>query len=130
MRPGVPDCQGPFTGESGCRWLIERGVKAVGYDYPPDFCIRDSIATPRRKPARDEYTTHALFFPVGIYMVLALGLNIVVGAAGLLDLGYVAFYAVGAYTTATLTTSGHWSVMKLTSSGAFPPAGKKASRPR
>jgi branched-chain amino acid transport system permease protein len=46
---------------------------------------------------------------VGIYMVLALGLNIVVGAAGLLDLGYVAFYAVGAYTTATLTTSAHWS---------------------
>jgi len=46
-----------------------------------------------------------LFFPVGLYVVLALGLNIVVGAAGLLDLGYVAFYAVGAYTTAKLTTA-------------------------
>jgi branched-chain amino acid transport system permease protein len=46
-----------------------------------------------------------LFFPVGVYVVLALGLNIVVGAAGLLDLGYVAFYAVGAYTTAKLTTT-------------------------
>ncbi len=34
---------------------------------------------------------------VGIYMALALGLNIVVGFAGLLDLGYVAFYATGAY---------------------------------
>ena len=32
----------------------------------------------------------------GIYTVLALGLNIVVGLAGLLDLGYIAFYAVGA----------------------------------
>ena len=32
-----------------------------------------------------------------LYMMLALGLNIVVGYAGLLDLGYVAFYAVGAY---------------------------------
>ena len=32
-----------------------------------------------------------------LYVVLALGLNIVVGYAGLLDLGYVAFYAVGAY---------------------------------
>src|SRR6201996_9767564 len=32
-----------------------------------------------------------------LYMMLALGLNIVVGHAGLLDLGYVAFYAVGAY---------------------------------
>ncbi len=37
---------------------------------------------------------------VGIFVVLALGLNIVVGLAGLLDLGYVAFYAVGAYTWA------------------------------
>ena len=33
-------------------------------------------------------------------MLLGLGLNIVVGYAGLLDLGYVAFFAVGAYTTA------------------------------
>jgi len=37
-----------------------------------------------------------------IYVVLGLGLNIVVGLAGLLDLGYVAFYAVGAYTYALL----------------------------
>lgn len=37
---------------------------------------------------------------VGIFVALALGLNIVVGLAGLLDLGYVAFYAVGAYTWA------------------------------
>ena len=37
-----------------------------------------------------------------IYIVLGLGLNIVVGFAGLLDLGYVAFYAVGAYTYALL----------------------------
>ncbi|MCV0404238.1 MAG: leucine/isoleucine/valine transporter permease subunit [Chloroflexi bacterium] len=41
---------------------------------------------------------------VGIYVLLGLGLNIVVGFAGLLDLGYVAFFAVGAYTTAILTS--------------------------
>ena len=41
---------------------------------------------------------------VGIYVLLGLGLNIVVGFAGLLDLGYVAFYAVGAYVTALLTS--------------------------
>ena len=35
-----------------------------------------------------------------IYIMMALGLNIVVGYAGLLDLGYVAFYAMGAYTAA------------------------------
>jgi branched-chain amino acid transport system permease protein len=39
---------------------------------------------------------------VGFFLMLALGLNIVVGYAGLLDLGYVAFYAVGAYTMALL----------------------------
>ena len=41
---------------------------------------------------------------VGIFLVMALGLNIVVGYAGMLDLGYVAFFAIGAYTTALLTS--------------------------
>jgi branched-chain amino acid transport system permease protein len=45
-----------------------------------------------------------VMFTVATYVVLALGLNIVVGYAGLLDLGYVGFYAVGAYTVAVLTT--------------------------
>ena len=40
---------------------------------------------------------------IGIYVLLGLGINIVVGLAGLLDLGYVAFFAIGAYTTALLT---------------------------
>ena len=39
-----------------------------------------------------------------LYVLLALGLNIVVGYAGLLDLGYVAFYAVGAYLFALLAS--------------------------
>ena len=39
-----------------------------------------------------------------LYVMLALGMNIVVGYAGLLDLGYVAFYAVGAYLFALLTS--------------------------
>src|SRR4030042_6806498 len=38
-----------------------------------------------------------------VLVVLALGLNIVVGYAGLLDLGYAAFFAIGAYTTGILT---------------------------
>ncbi len=41
---------------------------------------------------------------VGLYVLLGLGLNIVVGFAGLLDLGYVAFFAIGAYTTGVLTS--------------------------
>jgi branched-chain amino acid transport system permease protein len=41
---------------------------------------------------------------VGLYVLLGLGLNIVVGYAGLLDLGYVAFFAIGAYVVALLTS--------------------------
>jgi branched-chain amino acid transport system permease protein len=51
-----------------------------------------------------------------IYVVIALGLNIVVGLAGLLDLGYVAFYAVGAYTYALLNHHyglGFWVVLPI-----------------
>jgi branched-chain amino acid transport system permease protein len=40
-----------------------------------------------------------------IFVLIALGLNVVVGIAGLLDLGYVGFYAVGAYVTAILTSA-------------------------
>src|SRR5262245_51785932 len=43
------------------------------------------------------------------YVMLGWGLNIVVGLAGLLDLGYVAFYAVGAYTYALLASQHGWS---------------------
>lgn len=42
---------------------------------------------------------------VGIFAIMGLGLNIVVGFAGLLDLGYVAFFAIGAYVMGLLTTS-------------------------
>lgn len=45
-----------------------------------------------------------VLFTVTIYCLVALGLNIVVGYAGLLDLGYVGFYAIGAYTAAILTS--------------------------
>jgi branched-chain amino acid transport system permease protein len=41
----------------------------------------------------------------GVYMLLALGLNVVVGMAGLLDLGYAAFFAIGAYTYAALASN-------------------------
>lgn len=46
---------------------------------------------------------------VGFYMVLAVGLNMVAGFCGLLDLGYAAFFAIGAYTTGILTTRLHFS---------------------
>ena len=57
-----------------------------------------------------------------IYVVIALGLNIVVGLAGLLDLGYVAFYAVGAYTYALLNHHfglGFWTVLPIGAAMGF-----------
>jgi branched-chain amino acid transport system permease protein len=48
-----------------------------------------------------------VMFSVAAFALVAVGLNIVIGYAGLLDLGYVGFYAVGAYTTGVLTTY-HW----------------------
>ncbi|RMF48546.1 MAG: leucine/isoleucine/valine transporter permease subunit [Anaerolineae bacterium] len=45
-----------------------------------------------------------VLFIVGLYVIMGMGLNIVVGFAGLLDLGYVAFFAFGAYTMGALTS--------------------------
>ncbi len=45
----------------------------------------------------------------GLWIMLSLGLNVVAGFAGLLDLGYVAFYAIGGYAYALLA-SGHWNI--------------------
>jgi branched-chain amino acid transport system permease protein len=53
--------------------------------------------------AGGNYWVRVLDFAM-LYVMLALGLNVVVGFAGLLDLGYIAFYAVGAYTGALLSS--------------------------
>jgi branched-chain amino acid transport system permease protein len=54
-------------------------------------------------------------FDTVLYMLLALGLNVVVGWGGLLDLGYVAFYGIGAYTYALLASDHYgihlWSIV-------------------
>ncbi|MBX3054906.1 MAG: branched-chain amino acid ABC transporter permease [Anaerolineae bacterium] len=47
---------------------------------------------------------------VGLYILMGLGLNIAVGLAGLLDLGYVTNFAVGAYVTAVLTTTSQYGL--------------------
>lgn len=54
-----------------------------------------------------------------LYIMLALGLNIVVGFAGLLDLGYIAFYALGAYMTALLA-SPQFAVVLESAVNAYP----------
>ena len=58
---------------------------------------------------------------VGLYILMGLGLNIVVGFAGLLDLGYVAFFALGAYTIGILTSPEiQWLGVQLTWWQALP----------
>lgn len=65
-------------------------VGAVAIFYPPMLTVtwQNQIVT-----------------QIGVYVLLAIGLNVVVGWAGLLDLGYIAFYAIGSYTTAYFTGS-------------------------
>ncbi len=69
-------------------FIIAASLMAVGFLIPSVFgpFLNEVLAT------------------VGLFMLMGLGLNIVVGFAGLLDLGYVAFFAVGAYTTAVFTS--------------------------
>ena len=81
------------------RWLIGglTFVAAALLPYIPDVPVLSSLLD---TPGSD--FASVLFYPVGCYVLVAIGLNIVVGQAGLLDLGYVAFFAIGAYTTAVL----------------------------
>lgn len=57
-----------------------------------------------------------LFYPLVIFALMAVGLNVVVGKSGILDLGYVAFFAIGAYTQAIFgihTDLNFWAVLLL-----------------
>lgn len=63
--------EAPYTHASACRWLIERGVKLVGYDYPPDYALRYQVTDPERyaQCTREEFTTHDHFFPADIAVI-------------------------------------------------------------
>lgn len=69
------------------RWILLGIVLAVAIAYP--------LLTGRY--------AHDVAISVLIYVCLGLGLNVVIGLAGLLDLGYIAFYGVGAYTYALMS---------------------------
>ena len=81
-------------------------------------------AAPRPSPccrsSRTASYVRRVAFDTVLYMLLALGLNVVVGWGGLLDLGYVAFYGIGAYSyallsseTASTSTCRRWSSIPL-----------------
>jgi branched-chain amino acid transport system permease protein len=57
---------------------------------------------------------------VGLFTLMGMGLNLEVGMAGLLDLGFVAFYAVGAYTTALLMANSPFALAQLSFWQAMP----------
>ncbi len=59
---------------------------------------------------------------VGLYTLMGLGLNLEVGFAGLLDLGFVAFFAIGAYTVALLTSTGQYGIAHISFWAAVPVA--------
>lgn len=80
-----------WSGERAGRWALLVGALVLALLYPP----------------LDRWLGLGLLgavVPIFMFVILALGLNIVVGYAGLLDLGYAAFFAIGAYTTAFLTS--------------------------
>ncbi|HWP45519.1 MAG TPA: cyclase family protein [Candidatus Limnocylindrales bacterium] len=61
--------EAPYTTREACRWLVQKRVKTVGYDYPPDYSIRYMITEPDRPISREECTTHDVFFKEGICVI-------------------------------------------------------------
>ena len=61
--------EAPFTTRAACEWLVERGVKTVGYDYPPDEPLKRRAREPDYEGRPEENTTHFVFFPRGIFVI-------------------------------------------------------------
>ena len=59
----------PFTTRGACEWLVERGVKTVGYDYPPDEPLKRRAREPEYEGQPEDNVTHFVFFPRGIYVI-------------------------------------------------------------
>jgi branched-chain amino acid transport system permease protein len=95
------------------RWAQRRGPAARG---PWGALIAVALAALIPLLTSSTYVV-SVCFQAEILMCLALGLNIVVGYAGLLDLGFAAFFAIGAYTTGLLSTKAGWPIL-----ATLPPA--------
>src|SRR4051812_30032173 len=89
-----------------------RGLPAPARYALVGLLIAFFAALPLLMPVITSQTAYynGLLLLIGIGALLALGLNVVVGFAGLLDLGYVAFFAVGAYSYAFLSGAAKYSV--------------------
>ena len=76
---------------------IQRGifrVAVIAFFYALPLLNNPIIDTPETS------FQSVLFYPLIMFSFMAVGLNVVVGKSGILDLGYVAFFAIGAYTHA------------------------------
>ena len=94
------------TGRGGRRGALEERLRVVPWwAWLATFTALFALLP----VASDSGYVRRVAFDVALYMLLALGLNVVVGWGGLLDLGYIAFYGVGAYTYALLS-SDHYGI--------------------
>jgi len=60
---------GPYITREACEWLVERGVRTVGYDFPTDYILRYAVTDPEREIKKEECTTHDVLLPRGICQV-------------------------------------------------------------
>ncbi len=100
----------------GLAWWLSERYKGRGKEFVETVKQSDANSRLRRSvilfgiaavlilPLLVGGIVNELLITSGLFILMGLGLNIVVGLAGLLDLGYVAFFAVGAYGTAILTS--------------------------
>jgi branched-chain amino acid transport system permease protein len=104
--------------DAGATWwegaskLKRRGlvISMILFVYALPFLNNPIINTP------GSMFESVLFYPIGMFVLLSIGLNIVVGKSGLLDLGFVAFFAIGAYTMGVLgtrTNLNFWEILPI-----------------
>lgn len=85
-----------WDGASGVQKTVFR-VVLIGLFYALPLLNNPVIDTPETS------FSSVLFYPLIMFSLMAVGLNVVVGKSGILDLGYVAFFAIGAYTHALMS---------------------------
>ena len=85
-------------------WRVTAAALGIAF-----IAILPMLTIPLLDTPNSDFPT-LLFDKIGLYVLMGIGLNVVVGKAGLLDLGYVAFFAIGAYTMAQIGTLLGWSM--------------------
>jgi branched-chain amino acid transport system permease protein len=103
----VPNYSGiTIRGHRVGKYVIPLAVLAIAITYPL-YATSSTGVSPGlpQLPIFGTFPLMSTLVNMGIFTMMALGLNFVVGYAGLLDLGYVAFFAIGSYTAGWLASS-------------------------